>query len=107
MSTFSIKRNDTSPIIRRILKDADGAIIDVTGATVRFHMNELDGTNVVDGLATINTGTAGDVQYSWIAADTATDGTFNCEWEITFADTRVETVPNSGHDTVTITEDLN
>ena len=106
MTTFNIKRNDTSPIIRRILKDSAGAAIDFTGGTVRFHMNELDGTNVVDSAATANDASAGDVQYAWQAADTANVGLFNIEWEVTYADSSIETFPNDSHETVSIFEDL-
>lgn len=104
--TFYIKRNDTAPPFRAILKDGDGDIVNVTGATVRFHMNKRDGTAVVNAAATINSATAGDVEYNWDAADTALAGIYNAEFEVTYANTTVETFPNKGYEEVRVTEDL-
>jgi len=106
MSTFYIKRRDTSPIYRAILKDGDDAIVDVTGATIRFHMFDQTGTSKVDAAAVINSGTAGDVQYEWTADDTDTAGFFDVEFEVTYSGGRVETFPNYGFERVHIHEDL-
>jgi hypothetical protein len=106
MSTFFIKRNDTSPIFRAILKDGDGVVVDVTGATVRFHMVDQARVLKVDAAAVINAGSSGDVQYEWIAADTDTAGFFDAEFEVTFATSRVETFPNNSFQRVHIYEDL-
>jgi len=104
--TFFIKRNDTSPIFRAILKDGDDVVVNVTGATVRFHMFDQDMVVKVDAAATINNGAAGDVQYAWIAADTDTAGFFDSEFEVTFSGGRIETFPNYGYQRVHIYEDL-
>jgi len=106
MNTFHIKRNDTSPIFRAILKDGDDVVVDVTGATVRFHMSDQAGVVKVDAAAVINAGTAGDVQYEWIAADTDTEGFYDSEFEVTFAGSRIETFPNYGFERVHIHGDL-
>lgn len=106
MSTFFIKRNDTSPIFRAILKDGDNVVVDVTGATVQFHMFDQDRVSKVDAAAVINAGTAGDVQYEWIATDTDTAGFFDAEFEVTFATGRTETFPNNSFQRIHIHEDL-
>ena len=104
--TFFIKRNDTSPIFRAILKDGDDVVVDVTGATVRFHMFDEDKVSKVDAAAVVNIGTAGDVQYEWIADDTDTAGFFDSEFEVTFSGGRIETFPNYAYQRVHIYEDL-
>lgn len=106
MSTFYIKKRDTSPIFRAILHDGDGVVVDVSGATVRFHMFDQTGVAKVDAAAVINSGTAGDVQYEWIADDTDTAGFYDSEFEVTFSGGRIETFPNYGFQRVHIHEDL-
>jgi len=103
---FFIKRNDTSPSIRVICKDGDGEVVSVTGATIRFHMFDKAGTEVVDAAGSINDGAAGDIQYDWQAADTDVSGIFNAEFEVTFADGSIETFPNYGYIKVRVYEDL-
>ena len=103
---FYIKRNDTSPIFRVILKDGADAVVVVTGATVRFHMFDEAKVLKVDAAAVINAGSAGDVQYEWIAADTDTAGFFDSEFEVTFSSGRIETFPNYSFQRVHIYEDL-
>lgn len=103
---FIIKRRDTSPIYRGILKDGKGDIVNVTGATVRFHMFDQDGVVKVDAAAVINAGAAGDVQYEWIADDTDTAGFYDTEFEVTYSGGRIETFPNNSFDRVHIGKDL-
>ena len=106
MSTFFIKRNDTSPAFQATLKDASDTAVDLTGATLRFHMVTPSGTTVVDAAATAVTATAGICKYVWATGDTASAGDFSAEFEVTYADSTVETFPNYGYETVRIYEDL-
>jgi hypothetical protein len=46
------------------------------------------------------------VQYDWSAADTATIGTYNAEFEVTYGDSSIETFPNNGFISVVVTDDL-
>lgn len=107
MSEFFIKRNDTSPAIERTLQDSAGTAINLTGATVRFHMSDNAGVVKVDAAATI-TGdpTLGVVQYDWLAADTDTAAVYSAEFEVTYADSSIESFPNNDYITVRVTEDL-
>ena len=50
---FNIKQNDTSPSIRATLKDGSNAAVDLTGASVNFHMVSLEGVVVVNSAAVI------------------------------------------------------
>ena len=45
---FSIKQNDTSPSLQAILKDGGLNPVDLTGASVRFHMKAIGGDIKVD-----------------------------------------------------------
>ena len=105
---FRIKTNDTSPKLAVTLEDANSNAINVTGANgVRFHMKAFGATALkIDAPMTITNATGGIVQYSWVAADTDTAGTYYGEVEVTYADNTVETFPNNGYFTVIVKEDL-
>lgn len=104
---FYIKENDTSPAIQITCQDYNDAAVDVTGASVRFIMKNLSTGNIVaDGAGTIVDGVNGIVKYSWVAGDTNTPGDHDAEFEITYADTKVETFPNSGYIRVVVNEEL-
>jgi hypothetical protein len=104
---FYIKQNDTSPNLRAILKDGDEDPINLTDAAIRFHMRTVGGeTAVVDADASIVTAESGVVQYIWDAADTATVGSYQAEFEVTFSGGAIETFPNNGYIRVEITDDI-
>ena len=106
--TFKIKRNDTSPaIVGTAVRKIDNSIVNLSGATVRFHMGRIGDTRIVDAAATLLTdGTDGKMKYSWQAADTLSVGNYKAEFEVTFADLTIETFPNGGYIDVLITPDL-
>lgn len=88
--TISIKKGDTARAITDTLSLA-GSPINLTGAAVVLVWN-LNGT-VSRKTATIVSAAAGTVSYAPEPADVSTVGTVLLEWEITFADTTVLTVP--------------
>lgn len=90
---FFIKQHDTAPSITETLSSTTGAI-NLTGASVKFHLRKPDGTVAVNAAATIVTAASGIVRYQWVTGDTAVAGTHLREWEITFGDGTIETVPN-------------
>ena len=111
---FSIKQNDTRPIFLAALKDNFGlgseAPIDLSdpGVSVKFIMRKK-GTQAepkVVAAATIVNGEEGIVSYQWLAANTNEVGEFDAEFEITYADGGIETVPNIGYLSVTVVDDL-
>ena len=53
-STFFIKQNDTLPVIQEYLRNADGTAINLSGASVAFHMMFGDGTLKVNSGAVID-----------------------------------------------------
>jgi len=104
---FTIKQNDTSPQIAAILQDGSGNAIDLTAASVKFHMKKVGATSAtVDAAATIVNEDAGSVKYVWVAADTASAGTYQAEFEVTYTNGAVETFPNDQSIAIEITEDL-
>jgi hypothetical protein len=106
--TFFIKRNDTSPSLNVALEDDVGRPIDVTGATIVFHMrNSADDSVKISGAsATIVSATRGEVRYSFSATDSDTSGNFEAEFQVTFSGGAIETFPNDGYINVIITEDV-
>ena len=108
MADWTMKRNDTGPVITATLKDAAGAAVNLTTATqVKFKMRAVaPGSLKVDGTATVTNAAGGQVSYAWQAADTDTAGDYYAEWEVTFASGLIETFPNAGYITITIVADL-
>ena len=105
--TFYIKRNDTSPAMLATLQDANGDAVDMTAASVRFHLRPIGSQTVtVDEAATIVTELDGLVRYDWQEDDTSTAGSYQAEFEVTYADATVETFPNDGYIRVEIISDI-
>ena len=104
---FTIKQDNTSPLLGAQLQDANFDPIDLTGATVVFNMADMDSDVVVNGGAcTITDEENGGVQYQWSAADTDVAGAFRGEFKVTYSSGEIETFPNNGYIRVTIVSDL-
>ena len=106
--TFYIKQNDTASFLTRDLKDAFGAPVNVTGAAVKFSMRvKPAGTIKVDDEdAVIVTAGTGRVRYEWTAANTNTADEYEGEFQVTYANGKIQTFPNDGHIPVVITDDI-
>jgi len=105
--SFFIKQNDTSPALLATLKDFSGSAINLTGASVLFHMKDLSGTVKIDQAMTITNATLGLVRYDWQVGDTDTVGTYYVEFQVTYSDSSVETFPNNGNKVVSVVKELN
>ena len=104
--TFNLKRGDTSP---SLLYALDPASVDLTGATVRFNMRPTTGgvVKVSRAIATVVTETGTPtIRYDWTAQDTDTSGTYDGEFEVTYAGGAVETFPNTGFIKIVIAKDI-
>ena len=105
---FYIKQGDTTPALKATLKDGDGNVINLTDASVRFHMRAIDATSsTVDAEGSVvSPATGGVVQYAWASGDTATAGMYSAEFEITYGDGSIETFPNNDYIRVEIIDDI-
>lgn len=106
MSTFKMKRNDTYRELSGTCLDPSGSAVDLTGATVRFHMLNDDDETVVDAAATLVVAANGTVKYTWAADDTDVAGGFRGEFEVTYSGGAIETFPNTSYIPIRIYEDL-
>lgn len=104
---FYINQGDTTPEIQTTLTDPNGDPADVTGASIQFKMAEArGGDSVIDAAGTIVNGTQGEVRYDWSSGDTDSPGRYRAVFEVTYTTGEVETFPNTGYETVYITENV-
>ena len=108
--TFYIKSSDTASFITRDLKDAFGAPVNVTGASVVFSMRvKPAGTVKVNAqTAVIVTGGTGRVRYEWASdgSDTNTADEYEGEFQVSYANGKIQTFPNDGHIPIVVTDDV-
>lgn len=105
---FYIKQDDTLPELNATLLDADGVAIPLlTVSSVRFIMSFGPGQpEKVNAVASIVDASAGTVKYAWDTGDTDTVGEFQGEFQLTFQNGTILTVPNEEYITIIITGDL-
>jgi 5-hydroxyisourate hydrolase-like protein (transthyretin family) len=104
---FYIKQNDTSPSVTATLTDANNVAVNISGATVKMHMEDVEGNLKVNATMTVTDGVNGVVQYDWVTGDTDTAGTYYVEFQVTYNDGGVETFPNSNKEVIIIRPELN
>ena len=102
LTEFEMVKNDRQPSILATLRYSDGSAVNLTGATVKFHMSK-DGVILINAAAVVVApATGGVVRYDWTALDTAvilgSDGFCRCkgEFEVTFSDATIMTFPTKG-----------
>ncbi len=105
-----IKQNDTTPPLRCALQfpSASGTVLDLTNAAgVKFIMSHVNGTPKVNRAATVlSPATAGVVMHTWLPADTNTAGVYHAEWQITWGDGTIQTLPTESYVRIEIVPDL-
>jgi len=111
MSDFQIKQNDTRPGLSVTLLEGTNPIDLTNVEEVNIILREKSKTDVdgpdLKALCDIDADpTSGKVSYSWKASDTETSGEFSCEFELTYTDGGIETVPRSGFISIAIEDDL-
>ena len=108
-SDFVISQGDLLPAIEATLTDGDGNPVDLSSASVKFVMHQVDAD-----VAAVNANATADpdqvtnkgvVRYSWASGDTDVPGVYRAEWVGTFA-TKPETFPNGNKLVVKITPAL-
>ena len=104
---FYMKTNDTSPAIEAVLKDGNGAVVSLIGASVSFHMRAIGVSDAkVSSSATISDAANGVVYYQWQPSDTSEVGSYEGEFEVTYTGGEKETFPNNRNIEIEFTEDL-
>ena len=103
-----LKQNDTASAIKRVLVDAFGSPVNLTGASLKFSMRVKPGGSVkVNGAtATVSNAGLGEVQYNFTASNTDTADEFEGEFEATYAAGGIQSFPNDGHIPIIITDDI-
>lgn len=103
------KAHDTHPPLEATLKWHDGSAIDLSqAAEVVFTMNDaVRRTPIIHRRpVTIVNAANGLVRVDWQAGDLQIPGEYDAEFEITFQNGRVLTVPNTGYIRIQVVPDL-
>lgn len=113
---FETKVGDTTPFedfleLETVAGSGIFAPLDLTGATVRFLASQADGTPLFSGAAVVVApSTAGHVKFAPSAGQMATippATDHRAEWQITFSDGTVTTVPQgNAYRRLIVAEDL-
>lgn len=108
MADYTMTQGDTLRSIEATLYGPDGAVIDLTGCTVKFLMRRQNSAVLkVQSLATIVTAAAGIVRYSPLSGDVDTPGLYLGRWKVNeTASDKDLTVPNSNDFTIHIRPDV-
>lgn len=97
MSEPTFVQGNTAPDLNSVLK-ADGLVLDLTGCTVKMQMRKEDDRRfTVNANATVTNAAQGQVRYTWGVNDLAVPGHYLVQWQVTYADSRVQTTnpPNA------------
>jgi hypothetical protein len=92
---FQITQNDTYPSLIVQLFGSDGNAVDVTDATIEFHMEDSGQVDITTGGSVVQLDpTTGVIAYEWVVADTnRAPGDYYGEFEVTFDTGEIGTWP--------------
>lgn len=95
MADLTIKRGDTRPVLGAQLTDNASPLNLTTATAVKMLMRLPAGPSPkVEAACTITNASTGTITYTWQTGDTDTVGLYNVEFEITWNDGGIQTVPN-------------
>jgi len=122
MAVFYLKFRDTLPVLDVILKNPNGTVHNLTGATgFKLHVRLNNGTIFTRTMTKIGTDAEGHLQYAWAAADwdtptglivspivplLPTEVEHTMEYEVTGSGGARLTFPNDSYDTLRILADI-
>lgn len=106
MADHYMKVGDRLPKIKATLRNPDGTVTNLTGATVQFRMRSVKAAAAADApkvlaSATVVDPTGGIVEYAWGASDCDTEGDFRGEWIVTFGSS-TQTHPNDTYSIISV-----
>ncbi len=106
MATAYYKRGDTKPITAQ-LKQGNGRPVDLSDATdVALLFRQVDGSGTLDGDCEITEATKGKVSFT-PDDDDFVAGVYHAEFQVTFADSSVQTIPSDSYIDFVVKADLN
>lgn len=95
MPTLTLVRGDKNYYLEFEVRDADGTVVDITGASVTFKMQKYgQSTLTLDKGGSIVNGTSGLCQVLIATELVSTYGEFLAELQITWPTNKVLTAPN-------------
>lgn len=106
---FQIKQHDRLPVVGVYLEQETGDPVPSLAAASRinFHMRATGAASyLVSGQATLISASLGEVEYHWQAGETATAGLFQYEFEVLWAGSKLQTVPNQGYEPLRVVDDI-
>ena len=107
MTSIKVTKNDTVALSTQ-LTWGDGSNVDLTSASsVKFMMTAWGAiATTVNSACTIVSAIDGIVKYTWGAGETSAVGFYNVQWEITYGDGTIYTVPTDGKKYIIISGEL-
>lgn len=120
MTEFALKRGDTRPILRVVLRNPDGSVHNLTGSTDwKLHIWLANGTKLVRNMTKIGADADGTLEYIWQESDwdagnlvvspnrplTLGIREHWMEYEVVGGNSRL-TVPNGNYHTLRILSDI-
>lgn len=100
MADYFVKQGDDAPSLSVILRDANNNPVNLTGASGSVYLRPARAASpLVTRSLTIDpdqVGNKGKVTFSWPVGGLGTVGEYLGEFDITYADTKKQSFPNSG-----------
>jgi hypothetical protein len=105
---FIIKEGDTSPVLTDTLTLSNGEPPNLTGSTLAFQLRAFTASTpqALTGTASVTEALGGKVSYTFTTTDTATAGSYEASWLVTFAGGGKMTFPTTGYIWVEVEENL-
>ena len=94
---YTIKEGDTFPPLRAYLQNADGSPIRIAGATVLFKVTDKNNNIVINTPVNVVDEEHGYVRYDWNLGEPLSVGVYTAEFEITFQNGTIVSVPSDGY----------
>lgn len=69
MTKIELTKNDSGFDLDFIIKDSNGSIVPLSGATVKFQLATMKYVNEVNGSCTVTDESAGECKYTFVSGD--------------------------------------